>query len=213
MGPYELPERDSGKPDDRFGESPSRGHGQKGDEGRSHEYRRDEPGYPGDPGAFDDEFGVPNIRLVDERYRGVGGWLLVLCVILTIISPLTSLFALGTGFAETAPAFAMFPGLRIIMVIDLVLSLGVVAFSIYAGIGLWTIRPGAVRTAKAYLITFLLYHGIASVLPFLAGLPPEANEAMMKEVFKSVFRALIFFGVWFSYLNVSKRVKATYENY
>jgi hypothetical protein len=84
------------------------------------------------------------------------------------------------------------------------------AFSIYAGLGLWRIRPGAVRTAEIYLLCFLCYQGIAAVLPFLAGFPASANHALTEAVYRNLARSLLYFGVWYSYLNKSERVKATY---
>ena len=83
--------------------------------------------------------------------------------------------------------------------------------SVYAGLALWRIRPGAVRTAEIYLLCFLCYQGIAAVLPFLAGLPASANHGLTEAVYKNLTRGLLYFGLWYSYLNKSKRVKATYN--
>jgi hypothetical protein len=44
----------------------------------------------------------------------------------------------------------------------------------------------------------------------MAGLPSAANQAMMGEVAKNTFRGVIYFAIWYSYLNKSKRVRATY---
>ena len=82
--------------------------------------------------------------------------------------------------------------------------------SIRAGIALWTIKQKAVKIAKNYFWIFLAYSVVAIFLPFTAGLPSEANVAMVPEIIKGFLQSLIFFGVWYSYLKVSKRVKATY---
>lgn len=148
-----------------------------------------------------------------KTYQSVGGWLLLLCLALTIISPLRSLYNLVTAYSETLPFFDEFPGLEVLLYLDGGLSIILMILSIRAGIALWTIKPGAVKMAKNYLLIFLGYSVIAIFLPFLAGLPPEANEAMIPEVVKGAFQSLIYFGVWYSYLNVSKRVKATYPEY
>jgi ABC-type spermidine/putrescine transport system permease subunit I len=83
-------------------------------------------------------------------------------------------------------------------------------FSIYAGISLWRVKPGAVSLAKKYFLTVLAYAVIAAFLPFLAGLPAAANSAMIPDVAKDTIRLLVYAAVWYSYLNKSVRVKATY---
>lgn len=149
---------------------------------------------------------------VDAQYRGVGGWLLFLCVSLTILAPLITLIVAATGFSDSLELYDQFPGLLVTVVIDSILSVGLMAFSIYAGIGLWSIRPGAVQTAKAFLWCYLGYHIIAAILPFMAGLPSAVNELLIEETSKDTFRSIIYFAIWYSYLNQSKRVKATYNS-
>jgi len=153
---------------------------------------------------------LPPSAFIDPQYCGVGGWLLFFCLVLTLFSPLATLFNLVGSFAAASPAFARFPGLLAISVIDTLLSVGLMVFSIYAGIGLWRIQPGAVQTTKTFLKFFLGYLAFAAVLPFMAGLPAAANEAMVAAVVVSTVRGVIFFAIWNSYLNCSKRVKATY---
>jgi hypothetical protein len=143
---------------------------------------------------------------------GVGGWLLLLCLGLTVFSPLMTIVNLSSSYQKVSPLFRQFPGLYTVSVVDFVLNAGVMCFSIYAGVGLWKKKQGAVHIAKRYLMTFLLYTVVASVLPFMAGLPSEANEAMIAELFKDGFRSLLFFAIWYSYLNKSRRVKNTFPS-
>jgi hypothetical protein len=147
---------------------------------------------------------------VQPRYKAVAGWLRFFCIVLTVITPLLTLLLLAKSYNDTYKYFERFPRLVVIMVIDSLLSLSLMGYSIYAGVGLWKIRPGAVRTAKRYLVTYLVYLAIAAVLPFTAGLPSAANMAMLGEVFKSFVRGGVFFAIWYSYLTTSQRVKATY---
>jgi hypothetical protein len=148
-----------------------------------------------------------------ERYKSVGGWLLLLCFALTIGTPLRTLFNLITSYRETSPYFDLFPGLQNLLYIDGFVSIVLIILSIRAGIALIRIKPGAVKTAKNYLLIFLGYSVIAVFLPFTAGLPSEANDAMIPEIAKSAVQSLFFFGIWYWYLNVSKRVEATYKSY
>ena len=148
-----------------------------------------------------------------EKHKGISGWLLLLCIILTFISPARTFYFLTTSFIESSEYFDQFPGLEIISDIDGFLSIALVILSIRAGIALWNIKPGAVRIAKNYLLIFLAYSIIASILPFMAGLPSESNNVMISEAVRGVIQSLFFFTVWYWYLSVSKRVKATYPTY
>jgi hypothetical protein len=142
---------------------------------------------------------------------GVGGWLLFLCLTLTVISPLMTIVNLHSTYQELSPLFRPFPRLHTVTILDSILSVGIICFSIGAGAALWQRKPSAVRTTKRYLMTFLLYTVVANILPFMAGLPSQVNEAMISEVIKNGFRILVFFTVWNSYLNKSRRVKNTFS--
>jgi len=148
----------------------------------------------------------------EPQYKGVGGSLLLLCLGLTVFTPLLTMRSLATEVRESLSYFDQFPGILVIAVIDTILSLGIVAFSIYAGIGLWSIRPAAVQMAKRYLLCFLGYQAIAAILPFTAGLPWAATEGMIATGATHLLRGVIYFAVWYSYLNKSKRVIATYHS-
>jgi hypothetical protein len=148
----------------------------------------------------------------DTQHYGVKGWLLLFCLSLTVFSPLLTLYNLGTAYEETSYFFNRYPGLQNIFYIDLILSIALTAFSIYAGIALWNIKPGAVKIAKSYLLTFLTYTIVASFLPFQAGLPDSVNDAMMQEIIVGSLRAVFYVVIWFWFLNVSVRVKATYDS-
>jgi len=145
-----------------------------------------------------------------SKKTGVGGWLLLLCFALTIGSPLSTLYSLITSYNELSPLFDLYPGLKKLLYIDGSLSAVVMFFGIRAGISLWTIKQNAVKIAKNYFWIFMAYSVAAIFLPFLAGLPSEMNGALTQEVIVAFAKSLMFFGVWYSYLNVSKRVKATY---
>uniref|UniRef100_UPI004048E1E3 DUF2569 family protein n=1 Tax=Algoriphagus sp. TaxID=1872435 RepID=UPI004048E1E3 len=144
------------------------------------------------------------------KYQSVGGWLYLLCFSLIIGGPLRTLYNLLTSFDEISPLFEQFPGLQFLVYIDSFLSIILMVFSIRAGHALWSVKPYAVKTAKKYFLLFLAYSAFSSILPFIVGLPSEFMDAMIPEVMKGLVQALIFFGIWYSYLVVSKRVKGTY---
>ncbi len=148
--------------------------------------------------------------LVGRQYTKVGGWLLFFCIGLTILAPLVTLFSMAVSLKQASQYSGQFPGLMSMTVIDTILSVALMAFSIYAGVGLWTLRSGAVQTAKKYLLCYLGYFAIAAFLPFMAGLPSSAVDAMIPEVAKNTVRGIIYFAIWYSYLNKSVRVRGTY---
>ncbi|RKY29009.1 MAG: hypothetical protein DRP79_01555 [Planctomycetota bacterium] len=144
------------------------------------------------------------------RYYGVKGWLLFFCLVLTVVGPLLTVVTFSYAVSEIIEYFDTFPGLLNMLIIDCVLSVGLMSFSVYAGIALWRIKPNAVKIAKSYLVCYLIYAFIAAGLPFAAGLPEEANMVILGESVKDLFRSFIFFVIWFSYLSKSKRVRDTY---
>lgn len=142
--------------------------------------------------------------------RGVEGWLLVLCWGLTIFSPIATGVSLVSIYARSHAYFAEFPGLLAVTVIEAVLSVPLMVFSVFAGLDLWRVRPRAVRTAKRYLRALLIYSFIIIPLPFVAGLPSAANEAMLAAVIVQSASIWLGVGIWYAYLSRSKRVRATY---
>jgi hypothetical protein len=148
--------------------------------------------------------------LIEPQYKGVGGWLLLFCVVLTVINPLYSIGNLVLSYNKASHLFNRFPGLLGLVIIDTALILGLTSFSIYAGVRLWRVKSGAVQTTKRLLWCVLAYNGTAAVMPFLTGHPAKNNSAMILLVIKHTFRGFMFFAVWYSYLKYSKRVKATF---
>ena len=74
---------------------------------------------------------------VASQYKGVGGWLLWLCLGLTVFSPLLTLAMLTKSYLDSAQYFARVPALATLVAVDTILSVALMAFSIYAGLGLW----------------------------------------------------------------------------
>lgn len=64
--------------------------------------------------------------------------------------------------------------------------------------------------AKRYLLCLLGYFAVTAILSFLSGLPSAANGAMIAEVVKNTLRGVFYFAIWYSYLNMSERVRSTY---
>jgi hypothetical protein len=146
----------------------------------------------------------------EPRLKGVGGCLLFFSLSLTVFNPILALSSIVVRYTELSQYFAQFPNLALITDIDAFLTVGMIAFSIYAGTGLWFIRPGAVQMAKKCLLCSLGWVVVTSLLPFLAGFSSAGNKAMVMPALRSITRAVIYVAFWYLYLNRSERVRCTY---
>lgn len=140
----------------------------------------------------------------------VGGWLALFVFTLVVSNPAGTIINLVSGYQETSAFFHRVPGLRNMIIADTALSLGLMAFSVYAGIALWKLKPGAVAVAKKYLLTALLYSLLVLALPFVFGLPERAAQAVFNELLKGVPGSILYVAIWYLYLLKSKRVRETY---
>lgn len=147
----------------------------------------------------------------NEDLKGVEGWLLLLCWVLTFVSPLLMVWQIGTEWKEVSPAFAALPILRTMVIVETALNLLMMTFSIWAGVSLWKLKPNAVRIAKSYFVTALIYSiAMPFILTGLVDLPSEMSRAVESEGAKQAGRGLMTSVIWLWYLGRSKRVRATY---
>ncbi len=121
------------------------------------------------------------------KHKGVGGWLLFLCLSLVIFSPLLMI-------RDLYSAKGMNPFLFLINVALLI-------FSVYAGIGLWKIRKGAVKIALIYLNVLVLLAFFSLIYSMVKG---------TYVYYSGMLSPFVYSIIWTSYLIKSKRVKATY---
>ena len=142
--------------------------------------------------------------------KGVGGWLLALCLMLTLIGPMLSMVLLAEEFAALAPYLADDRVLQAATLAKIAVTACAVAFGVYAGLRLWAIRPQAVSTAKQALLFGLAADILAALLQVIFG-PVSTEEAgWLREATLSLVPGLLFFTLSFAYLNSSARVQATY---
>jgi hypothetical protein len=152
---------------------------------------------------------------LEPQYNRVRGWLLFFCISLTILSPLVELPVLAINcnkYINAARHFDRFsfPDLLLLTILPSLLELYIIAFSIFAGTGLWQKRPGADKTAKKFLVQCIWLTVFGSLLPLLGGLPAAVNVVLFAQAIKSIFLRLIYFAIWYSYLIKSQRVRDTY---
>ena len=148
----------------------------------------------------------------DEQYRGVRGWLLLLCLNIAILDPVTMLLTIFLVVSATKPYFGEHPELLRLCLVSGICRLALAVFSVYAGLGLWKVVPGALSVAKRYLLAVVLYSVVASFLPALVGVPQESYQEFAGQTVFNSFLTMAYAIVWYIYLQRSRRVKATYTS-
>jgi hypothetical protein len=147
---------------------------------------------------------------MNPSYKGVAGWLLLLCVSLTILDPFAILFNLVFVTSALKPHFDQHPDLLRLMLIGGVCRIGLMVYSIYAGISLWRSVPTAPETAAKYFVVVAIYAVVSVFLPALAGVPEDIYRTMAASALANGLITVVYAALWYLYLKKSKRVKATY---
>ena len=133
---------------------------------------------------------------------GVMGWLLFLCLSLTILGPLVQGRIAWTALTNLATTPVTSNGTVLRLSTVGAIYAGLTAFSICAGLLLWLEEPRAVSVAKAYLLI-----APTLVIPLYAILTLAGLKVNLVRV---VFGRLVYSIVWYTYLSTSKRVRETY---
>lgn len=145
-----------------------------------------------------------------SKLRGVRGWLLLLCITLSIILPLR-LFAGFESFMKVADASSKrFPvysmRLRCMEIADLFFCM----YSLYVGVELWKVRKGAVSKAKLFLLVYLAYNVARTFSPCFSDLNPEIRDRFVGIFGRAALQCMVATAVWHQYLARSVRVKNTF---
>jgi Protein of unknown function (DUF2569) len=146
----------------------------------------------------------------ETTYQGVGGWLLLFCLSLTLFNPLLGIYNLVSGYSAASAFFAQIPALQTYMLVEFLVAAGVIAYSVYAGGSLWLVKPNAIHTVKHFFVVILCYAAIEIFLPFLVGLPPNLSGPIAAASAGAFVKGIIYVTIWSLYLNRSRRVKATF---
>ena len=146
------------------------------------------------------------------RNEGVHGWLLLLCLMLTVVGPLISTWLVASEYRQLAPHFADSRSLQVATFFSIAITACSVAFGVYAGLRLWSIKPRAVNIAKASLLFGLAVEILTTSIQTAIAPASPAEGQLFYEVMMSLVPSLIFFTACFAYLNKSTRVEATYQS-
>ncbi len=129
-----------------------------------------------------------------ETLNGVRGWLLLLCINLTLLSPL---FLLVQAFAMTKQAED-----PTVVTVTVILAVLLAVYSAVIGIRLWLVKARAVRHTRVFLIVTLGWNLLDSILAIVTH--AEYTGAIQ------LATSILSFMIWWSYLKNSVRVQNTY---
>ena len=128
---------------------------------------------------------------------GIGGWLLVLCVLLIVWQPLELGLVASTVLDDLA-----IEGLSLALIV--LLRVVVTAFGIAAGLALLNRRPAACTLGAASLTASAVTDTFVYLTPYFP------NNRLPGTTPIYVAASLAYYAVWLVYLFRSKRVKNTF---
>jgi hypothetical protein len=146
----------------------------------------------------------------DLSLVGVKGWLLFLCVVMTVLNPLLNLWLVWknwTTYKGLETVADLYPGIGFVIYVEIVFGLAFAGLSYYAGRRMWFVRHNAVKVAKAVFIAAILWPLFDSLLVSIVDIPNYTFWDALKESGRGGTSA----SLWLVYLLRSKRVKATYS--
>jgi hypothetical protein len=144
--------------------------------------------------------------------RGVGGWLVMFCVGLTILSPLLSLSQMVSNWGLALPAFSRFPTIKSAMIWEYLGSTAILIYGFIVGCIIWSGSPKGRDIARNFLGIRLVGIVAVEIIAFLVlgDLPSEMMKGVIGGAVGTLFREGVYFAVWWSYFVKSKRVQNTY---
>ena len=145
--------------------------------------------------------GVNDVNDVNDRVldlpSGIGGWLLLLCLLLLVGQPIN----LAIGAARALGALPI-RGLPLALVV--LGQLMVAGIGVGAGLALFGRRRGAATFAKGSLFLSACMDLFAYTTPFLP------NNRLPGTTPLFIIASLTYYAIWIAYLSRSKRVRNTF---
>jgi hypothetical protein len=139
---------------------------------------------------------------VPDDTRGVGGWLLFLCVGLTFFAPVSQAQIAIKALRNLATVRLPIQTLLRLGTVGTIYA-GLAAFSCIAGVMLWLENPKGVSVAKAYFL-------VAAAAPILLYSALRLS-GMELDLLPIILGRLATSTIWYAYLSISRRVKLTYD--
>ncbi|MBZ5532172.1 MAG: hypothetical protein LAO20_12135 [Acidobacteriia bacterium] len=139
-------------------------------------------------------------RPIDPKLKGVGGWLLFFCVVITILTPL--------GAVRELALDDLFSTENLVVVV-------VAVFGLVVGLIVWSAQRLAIPLLRAYFIfmAIIAVLGVVGAVVEMQGVKAEPGSTVdgnSMVAFVASFRSLIFVLIWGTYFHKSERVRATF---
>ena len=135
---------------------------------------------------------------VDKMPRGVGGWLLLLCLLLLVGQPIN--LAIGA-----ARALGSLPMRGLPLALTMICQLMVAGIGVGAGLALLGCRRGAAAFAKSSLLLS------AGMDLFVYSTPFVPNNRLPGTTPIYIITSVAYYAAWIAYLSRSKRVRNTFS--
>jgi zinc-ribbon domain len=136
----------------------------------------------------------PAMAAQDAEIRGVWGWLLFFCVILTVLGPI--------GFVSDISSEHF--------LLSVLLGLTTI-FGVVVGINLWSVSESALGLLRAYFAVAAVFGLLLLAVTFFSAFArPEQSlfEALGRPIFRVLKLAIL--AAWYAYFRSSRRVRSTY---
>ena len=145
-----------------------------------------------------------------SELKRIRGWLLLLCLCLTVLDPTAVLVNLFLVSEVARPFFSRQPGFFHLILVNGVAGIALAVFSLYAGVSLFRRVAGAPAIARKYFAAISAYAVIAPFLPFLLRSEQLATRENFYINCLNSFFTMAYALIWRLYLQRSRRVQQTY---
>ena len=154
--------------------------------------------------AVNQDSSVANIQ---DEYVGVKGWLLLFCIILTIVIPAIGVWVFVRDLMHVE--YSMDPVVKSYIMWRNTIWCVFSIYGFFIGKSLWRKRQDTLKSAKTYLLIMVFCSIFLIVLAILMKAPDNLKNPLLGEAIFYGIRNIILAAIWGFYLKVSKRVKAT----
>ena len=143
---------------------------------------------------------------------GVGGWLLLFCVGLTIFSPLFGLLQMSSNWSMTEFVYTQYPSFKTAVEWENIASTALLIYGFIAGCRIWSGSLDGREIAQRFLLVRLLgFFGIELIaVVIMRDMPSKIVSSAIGAVIGGGVWTLIWFLIWWFYFKKSKRVRNTY---
>lgn len=144
---------------------------------------------------------IPN----EEKYRNIGGWLLLFSVVL-IVGPIINFIETFKLFFDILEWYNVNFFNFISAIIDYIIFASLMILAIASGVAILSKKAIGIKTAKIYLFLWLLYSISKVIFSYAYG-----NQELFGESVIFCFKTTGYSAIWILYLFKSERVKYTFN--